>query len=303
MSVTVNALQRFKEEIDVATVETDTAGLSSGVSEVSTLSDCEGEVGDYLQFLRPAVRRAFLVRHGETDFNADGRIQGTLESQLTEKGRSQARETGAWLATAAKQHGFDRVLVSPKDRTMQTLDEIEGELNKAGHVLPPREQRFDLREIELTPWEGMRRVEIKEADAAAWEEWKKRPCEFEFATGHAPLQDLYERAGSEWEYLHDTTSAGTSTLVVAHGAFNRVFLAQALNLPIAAFLDDHFDCCNGECLEMEWSDADRTFRWRRRFPKLSAWETWDEGQARFASHMENPIASKQYEEPGSSKGS
>ena len=48
------------------------------------------------------------------------------------------------------------------------------------------------------------------------------------------------------------------------------------------------------------SDADRTFRWRRRFPKLSAWENWDEEQARFASHQENPIASKQYEEPGSS---
>ena len=56
--------------------------------------------------------------------------QHERRSQLTEKGRSQARETGAWLATAAKQHGFDRVLMSPKDRTMQTLDEIEGELNK-----------------------------------------------------------------------------------------------------------------------------------------------------------------------------
>ena len=63
---------------------------------------------------------------------------------------------------------------------------------------------------------------------------------------------------SEISRLVAQLDPGTTTLVVAHGAFNRVFLAQALNLPIAAFLDDHFDCVNGECLEMEWSSRQRS---------------------------------------------
>jgi broad specificity phosphatase PhoE len=146
--------------------------------------------------------------------------------------------------------------------------------------------------------------EIRERDAAAWEAWKVSPCEFAFPNGHAPLQDLYARAGTEWAHLRDSSAPGTTTLVVAHGAFNRVFLAQALGLPIEAFMDDSFDFVNCECVEFEWSDTERSFRWRRRHPVPSAWRTLDEEQRRFAALQEGgPIASKQYAEPGSSKGS
>lgn len=284
-----------KVELDLATADTDVAGSSgadvagsSGVSSQSTEWDSES-----------AVRRALVIRHGETDFNADGRIQGVLESQLTDAGRSQARVVGAWLA--ATDDIVDRVVVSPKERTMQTLDEIEAECAKVGVALPAREPRFDLREIELTPWQGMKKPEIKAQDNAAWEAWKNTPCEFVFATGHAPLQDLYARAGAEWDNLH-ATPPGTTTLVVAHGAFNRVFLAQALGLPIEAFQDDAFDFCNCECVELEWSEGERSFRWRRRHPTLTPWTTVDEEQARFAALQERPIVSSQYDDPGSSKG-
>jgi len=95
-------------------------------------------------------RRLLLVRHGETDFNRAGRIQGTLESQLTDTGRSQAKVLGEYLAEFHA-GSIDRVLCSPKARTRATLDEIEAAIDAAGMPrLPEREVRVDLRELELT---------------------------------------------------------------------------------------------------------------------------------------------------------
>merc|ERR1719201_454712 len=93
-----------KEQLDFATEPTD-AGNST---DFSTYNDSDSETAslgaadaDALQAFvqsRPHRARALLVRHGETDFNAEGKIQGTLESVLTEAGRSQAQGLGAWLA-------------------------------------------------------------------------------------------------------------------------------------------------------------------------------------------------------------
>ena len=64
--------------------------------------------------------RFLIVRHGETNYNADGRVQGTLESKLTEKGQDQAAALGEWMVGAEPSIGY--VLVSIKRRTQQTLE-------------------------------------------------------------------------------------------------------------------------------------------------------------------------------------
>ena len=222
-------------------------------------------------------RRILLVRHGETNFNAAGRIQGTLESQLTDAGHSQARRLGEWLA--ASQIPIDRVLVSPKARTLATLDEIEAAYASAGiPPLPLRLVRFDLREIELTSWEGQYRTDIQREDTAAWNAWKTAPADFVFPTGHAPLQALWARTITEWACLRENTAAGSTTLVVAHGAFNRAFLAQIFGLPIDTFVDEgpRFAFENCECAEIEWVETESerpSIRWRRLHPHPSGWST------------------------------
>jgi len=235
-------------------------------------------------FAEEQSRRVLLVRHGETNFNAAGRIQGTLESQLTESGRAQAHELGRFLAAS---HGgsVDRVLCSPKARTLATLDEIEAAFADVGARLPERVVRYDLRELELTSWEGLYRKDIERDEPEAYRAWKTMPADFSFPTGHAPLPRLWERTASEWAHLRDTTPPGTTTLVVAHGAFNRAFLANIFGLPMSTFVDSdrgtRFGFVNCECVELEWSESSTgpTVRWRRRHPRLSEWATQDDERA------------------------
>lgn len=89
----------------------------------------------------------YLLRHGQTDWNRDGRIQGQLESDLTEQGRDQARRQGEILRGLPLPPDV-RAHVSPLRRTRQTA-----ELAVAPLGLPTS---FDdrLKEVSLGPWEG-----------------------------------------------------------------------------------------------------------------------------------------------------
>jgi len=195
-----------------------------------------------------SVCRLLLVRHGETSYNREGRIQGRLESELTKQGHEQARALGHWLA-AVEAGSVDQVFVSPRRRTRQTLANIE-----TGYSAPAATVRAGLREIELTMWEGQLRSELKDGDGNSdldrWFQWKAHPDGFRFAEdGHSPLGDVSRRAAEEWAALRTNTPAASTSMVVAHGAFNRVFLLTALGLPVddAGFLDKaghfHFENC------------------------------------------------------------
>lgn len=248
-----------------------------------------------------------VVRHGETNYNAEGRIQGTLDSVLTERGEQQARRLGRWLSTHEPNLG--RVVVSPKKRTRQTLAAITAEHPMLSSAQVPVEVRPGLREIELTAWEGKKRADIassansetavQDADGERWKRWKTDPMSFIFEEdGHAPLQCLWQRADNEWTSLREKAAAVIDsqvannnaarqeflapTLVVAHGAFNRALLGQALGLPMVTWRDEkeHFIFDNCECVEFEWcytpgfpplDDGMFATRWRRRYPRETSW--------------------------------
>jgi len=67
------------------------------------------------------VTTVLLARHGETDWNREGRVQGWAPTGLTERGRRQARELGAWLDD---NRDVDRVVVSDLRRTRETTAAI-----------------------------------------------------------------------------------------------------------------------------------------------------------------------------------
>jgi broad specificity phosphatase PhoE len=226
--------------------------------------------------------RLLLVRHGETNFNADGRLQGRLESELTENGHAQAAKLGEWIAKEEAEK-ITAVFVSPKKRTRDTLSEI---ISKNPN-LPEAEVRDDLREIELTVWEGQYKADIASGpDAERWAQWKEHPDGFQFSEdGHSPLGDLTDRAREEWSELVFATPKGSTSLVVAHGAFNRVFLLTALGLPVDdfGFRDEAkwFEFQNCACVELKWQPgAGHATAWRMRYPYESVWQTREQELAR-----------------------
>ncbi|MCT4663260.1 MAG: histidine phosphatase family protein [Tissierellales bacterium] len=73
----------------------------------------------------------YIVRHGQTDYNVEKRIQGILDIPLNENGKSQALET----ANILKDYSFDVILVSPLKRAFETASIIQNHLNHESNLI------------------------------------------------------------------------------------------------------------------------------------------------------------------------
>jgi probable phosphoglycerate mutase len=107
----------------------------------------------------------FFIRHGETDWNAEGRFQGQRDIPLNDLGRVQAEECGTKLARVAARLGFDigdlSYVASPLSRTRETM-----EIARASMGLPPDTYRQDERfkELSFGAWEGYTIRELTKRD-------------------------------------------------------------------------------------------------------------------------------------------
>ncbi|EIA1496217.1 histidine phosphatase family protein [Vibrio parahaemolyticus] len=95
------------------------------------------------------TRRIFVLRHGETEFNADKKLQGHCNSSLTSKGSEQARRVGTTLKQYVENRPF-RVYSSTLGRALQTSQIVCEELNYSYENLN-KEPR--LKEFSLGEWE------------------------------------------------------------------------------------------------------------------------------------------------------
>ncbi|EGQ7740540.1 histidine phosphatase family protein [Vibrio parahaemolyticus] len=95
------------------------------------------------------TRRIFVLRHGETEFNADKKLQGHCNSSLTSKGCDQARRVGTMLKQYVENRPF-RVYSSTLGRALQTSQIVCEELNYSYENLN-KEPR--LKEFSLGEWE------------------------------------------------------------------------------------------------------------------------------------------------------
>ena len=97
------------------------------------------------------MTRLLLVRHGQSEWNADGRWQGQENPPLTDLGRAQARRAARAVGAV------DAIYTSPLDRAATTADIIAEELG-IGPVTPAP----GLRERHAGEWQGLTRSEIEE---------------------------------------------------------------------------------------------------------------------------------------------
>ncbi|MFC3072138.1 histidine phosphatase family protein [Shinella pollutisoli] len=103
--------------------------------------------------------RIYLIRHGETDWNAEGRLQGQKDIPLNGTGRGQAAGNGRALKTLlGDAAGFDFV-ASPLSRTRETMEILRGAMG-----IDPAAYRTDRRLVEVSfgDWEGHTLPELME---------------------------------------------------------------------------------------------------------------------------------------------
>ncbi len=132
------------------------------------------------------AKTIILVRHGESDYNSKGIIQGnTNKSVLTAKGKKQANYVGSWL----KELSIDKIFSSPLKRAKQTAEIIAKNCD-----FNPNQLAFDnrLKEIDFGAWKEQNRTVVKQNFPEKYKIWRTRPYDFEI-DGNFPVQELYAR--------------------------------------------------------------------------------------------------------------
>jgi broad specificity phosphatase PhoE len=163
--------------------------------------------------------RLFAVRHGITDWNALGRIQGHSQSELTDTGRKQAEATSDRLAAER----IDAIYSSDLDRAMDTARAIARPHGLSVHA------DARLREAAYGEWEGRTMDELRMLYPETVTQWLTEPVAVA-PTGGESLEQVASRVESLLEELRDRP-AEEQIVVVGHGGSIRALVCLALNLP------------------------------------------------------------------------
>ena len=158
----------------------------------------------------------YLLRHGETAWNLERRMQGSKDSPLTARGRAQATAMGRSLAAElAREPGPTLFLRSPLGRTRETASIVGRELG-----LDDADWRDDprLAELRYGDWEGSTWAEIEVSHPNAMATWRADPEGFCPPGGETHFE-LRRRSAAA---LADIIAAGTRTVVVSHGVSGAV---------------------------------------------------------------------------------
>jgi phosphoserine phosphatase len=172
------------------------------------------------------VTRVILVRHGESTFNVQRRVQGHYDqSTLTEAGQAGAAQVGAVL----RELSFAAAYGSPLKRARETAEIILSQLEQ-----PPKLKiTDDLKEINLYEWEGLPFDEVEAKFPEGFVCWRDRPHKLKMraadGTEFYPVVALYEQARKFWREVLPQHPDQT-ILVVAHSGINRCLIGTALGL-------------------------------------------------------------------------
>ena len=172
--------------------------------------------GVRISYHPPYPHDLLILRHGQTEWNAQDRLQGNADSPLTPLGRSQADRQRAIVQE------LDAVswaaYCSPQGRALHTAEIVLGDT-------PTVDAR--LREIEIGQWTGRTRAELIlerpdlfEADGLAW---------YDHAPDGEGLASLARRTGEFLESLKERS------VIITHGITSRMLRCHALGLPWEAF--------------------------------------------------------------------
>ncbi len=164
--------------------------------------------------------RMVLVRHGETNWNKEGRFQGQIDIPLNSNGKEQAIAAGQFLYGI----NFNRAFSSCMSRPTETAKIILGAQTSIG--IEPKE---DLKEISHGLWEGKLESEIKSTWGELLLAWQTSPETVQMPKGES-IEDVSIRAIKCWEDIRNSLLPHETVLIVAHDAVNKTILCNLLGL-------------------------------------------------------------------------
>ena len=162
----------------------------------------------------------YLARHGETDFNEEGRYQGQRESDLTPRGRLQAER----LSIGLQGLGVQRVISSPLGRCVESARPL------ATRLILPVEIAPNLIEIAHGTWEGRLRSEIEENDPQTMLAWRNQPETVVFDGGESLAM-----VNARWIHFLGSLHGEMTTVIVTHDVVVRLALLAANDRPLSRF--------------------------------------------------------------------
>ena len=188
--------------------------------------------------------KLILVRHGETDWNAQGRCQGFSDMELSDRGKDQVE----LLALSLKDEPLDAVYSSDLKRAVETAEVI------AGYHGVSVETDKNLREMNQGELEGLTFVDIRERYAELLSDWTASPEKVRIPDGES-LKEVQERAWGSIQGIYKSHLDET-VVVVSHNLtiitllckfmgiglseFRR-FKIHASSKSVVAFIDGRFD--------------------------------------------------------------
>jgi broad specificity phosphatase PhoE len=186
------------------------------------------------------VTRLILVRHGQTDWNVQGRFQGQADPPLNETGRGQARALAELLAGS----GFPAAYASDLQRARETAEIIAGRAGVPVSIDPR------LREVNQGAWEGLVLSEIIARYPAEWSDRERDPLHCRAPGG----ESVAEVADRTWAAAGDIARRHPDgpVLIVSHGLALATLLCRGRGLPLET-ARQHIPP-NAAPVEIEWPD-------------------------------------------------
>ncbi|MFT4049721.1 MAG: histidine phosphatase family protein [Solirubrobacterales bacterium] len=162
--------------------------------------------------------RLLLVRHGESEWNAAGRLQGQADPPLSKLGRHQAAHAAARLVD----EGVDAIVSSDLERAVHTASALAGSVGL--NVIT----REDLREVDLGSWTGISREQVERDEPELWRRWRIEGVEGweggeKYADAMVRIGGAISAIASEYE--------GRTVVAVSHGGSIRLATCHLLGMP------------------------------------------------------------------------
>jgi probable phosphoglycerate mutase len=161
-----------------------------------------------------------LVRHGQSTWNREHRIQGQLDPPLSMEGRRQAELVGRRLARGRQIEGF---YASDLKRAWETAQAIGAAIGLDPKPAP------GLREIYLGAWEGLRTEELAQRFPDAWARWNEEP-DWDVVPGGEGAEPFERRVAAALYAIFERHVRG-DVLVVTHGGVIQVALHRVVGRP------------------------------------------------------------------------